>query len=270
MDIHYSTVKEISLVCKSGSTEEFLRISKGWISFYRKENKVEKELWSLKSTNIKYIQGFEELIDTMYHENGCPHQPYIGETMYSYNIRVTFIDNSYKDFPRNGSFEESGLINQCHAFLNLIPDGFDYPDALDVPLYNKEHKRLTSNILSSLTVNDVHAIMFAEGGAMGCPGEMQVVTEEIVYNSNIFFKDNDVNINMVMNHLFEKDAVKFDDIYCCFNHFRLSNRDSWYYISLGMGNHLFVSSKFFSQYKKILLGSIEPERFKSWKKLIGW
>ena len=73
-----------------------------------------------------------------------------------------------------------------------------------------------------------------------------------------------------MNHLFEKDAVKFDDIYCYFNHFRLSNRDSWYYISLGMGNHLFVSSKFFSQYKKILLGSIEPERFKSWKKLIGW
>ena len=273
MEIHYSTVKEISLVCKRDNgqyvTEELLRVSKGWISFVRKEENKPEVTWSLKSNDPKFIQGFDDLIVTMYHEDGAPHFPYEGKSMFSYNIRVTFLDNTYQDFPRNGSFRESGLINQCHAFLNLIPDGFQYPHALDAPLYKAKQERLNREILNGLKKEYVLAIMFAEGGAMGCPGEIQLVTEETIYYSNVFFKDNEVNIDMIIDHLFEKDAIKFNDIHCYFNHIRLINRDSWYYISLGMGNHLFVSSNFFSEYKKILLGSIEPERFKIWKKLIG-
>jgi RNA polymerase sigma factor (sigma-70 family) len=93
----------------------------------------------------------------------------------------------------------------------LIPNGFQYPHALDAPLYKAKHERLNREILNSLKKEDVLAIMFAEGGAMGCPGEMQLVTEKTIYYANVFFKDNEVNIDMIIDQLFENDSSKLID-----------------------------------------------------------
>ena len=149
MEISYKYVKEISLVTKiNGEYDDLLRISRNWISYKRNCISGIELNWSFKTNNDLFYIKFEELIDTMYHENGCPHNCLEDIYECNYNIRVTFLDNTYKDFYRNGNFYISGLKNQAKAFLNLIPQGYNFSKLLILPSYK------INNINFESTVND--------------------------------------------------------------------------------------------------------------------
>lgn len=92
---------------------------------------------------------------------------------------------------------------------------------------------------------DVLFFSIAEGGAMGVPGEMIVVTKSpAAYALESFYGDVDV-----------RDVEKIFPVLeqCRFGIFGQDSEvpEGWNYVNLGMGNHLIVADEVYDEFKKL-------------------
>lgn len=95
--------------------------------------------------------------------------------------------------------------------------------------------QLTSNCqLEAIITDNIQGFMYAEGGAMGKPGEIKFFCIEnnkpVLYKGNRF--DDGINSELVES-IFSK----------------LFNKCEWFYVYLGMGNHLFMNENFQAEFE---------------------
>jgi len=113
--------------------------------------------------------------------------------------------------------------------------------------------------LTKATFKDVMFLSYAEGGAMGCPGEILIFlkTGEL-YSLNYVYGD--VKLNKVIELFPVLDE-------CHFGMFGEGSivPNGWNYVSLGMGNHLIVRADIYDCFiEKIGRKTTPPERYGRW------
>ena len=275
MDITYKDVKEISLVTHyvfygydENAYTDLLRVSNGWVSYKRTNFHTKKEVcsWSYKSSSWDLKSKFEQLIDTFYHEYHAPHEAVHITDCGSFNVRVTFKDDTYVDFSRDGNFYMNGLDNQARAFMRLIPVGEPYPDFLNENSFVKEE--LTRELLQEIDKTKLVALMYAEGGAMGMPGHIEIVDDDNVrYVAETLYVENPKVTQFEVTALFDGfehvegfASGEFD--------WKQLNGECWLYLNLGAGNHLYIRKDFYHKYGSRILAARDVERYRNWMKLI--
>ncbi len=115
--------------------------------------------------------------------------------------------------------------------------------------------------LSTVPFDKLRYFSIAEGGAMGEPGGVLMVTsDKEVYHANHCFGD-----------ISFEDLVKvFPPLGKC--RFGLFGKGStvpsgWNYVDLGMGNHLIVHDDVYSEFKKKIEGLRPPQIYQKWVKI---
>ena len=138
------------------------------------------------------------------------------------------------------------------------------PDMLDDGMFHN-HK-LTIAVLKQMDKSRLVAFMYAEYGAMGSPGHVDIIDcDNNIYSAETVRGDADFELWEVFE-LFDGyrpllgytiDGIK--RVYV--------NGDNWLYMYLGCGNHLLMKTQFFAEHGDNLF-SIDPvERYGNWKKL---
>jgi hypothetical protein len=109
-----------------------------------------------------------------------------------------------------------------------------------------ERINLCNAELESSLFENVKYFMIAEGGAMGTPGDINILTEDgRHYCMNYVYGDIDLNklrkVFPVLKH-------------CDFGMFGATSGvpDGWHYLYLGMGNHLIVEESVFNEFAAIV------------------
>ena len=186
-----TNIKEISIASKYVFMmfndywyKDLLRISQHWISYKRNSfqtNDLVSE-WSYKTSKENRI--WESLTNEIISAFKRGEPGIFMTDVGTFNIRVTFKNNEHWDLELSSNFAVNGLKQLAIIIKKMIPiEETVYPDVLDViPLFLSEHP-LTKKELSNLKKEDICALMYAEGGAMGSPGEVCIID----VNSNKFF-----------------------------------------------------------------------------------
>lgn len=273
-----SNVKEISIVSKfvfmmyNGYWyKDLLRLSEHWVSYKRNsfsKNKVVAE-WSYKTkrTNRIWESITKEAIDVFQRDKPWMFMTDVG----SFNIRVTFKNNEHWDLELSSNFAANELERLARMIKQMIPsEETDYPDVLDViPLFLDEYP-LTRKNLEELKKEDICALMYAEGGAMGCPGEVCIIdVNGRKYFNHGIYSDEECDISQieVIDTYFEGfehiDGIGAPDYKDC-----SINGESWKYINLGFGNHLFVRRDFWFEHGDRITNVDIGKRYTNWKRLI--
>ena len=97
---------------------------------------------------------------------------------------------------------------------------------------------------------DIVALSFAEGGAQGCPGRIEIVTfdQKLYYFNHCFGDLDEHDIYSICPELRE----------CSFGPFRRNKIPAgWKYYYLGAGNHLTVSGRVYMEFDRIKGKDIE-------------
>ncbi len=105
-----------------------------------------------------------------------------------------------------------------------------------------ERIELCNAELESSLFENARYFAIAEGGAMGCPGEINILTAE--------------GRHYCMNYMYgDIDLDKFGEVFPVFKQcrggmFGSTDRvpDGWHYLYLGMGNHLIVEASVFNEF----------------------
>lgn len=130
---------------------------------------------------------------------------------------------------------------------------------------------LTEEVLSNMDPNKVVAIMYAEGGAMGSPGEFEFIDEDfIVYSNNPGTKNGNYEEPYTMGQFdlslmfkgFEPVLGFFIDI----QDFKI-NDYPWKYICLGAGNHLYMRRDFYDEIGNRIIDKDYPQRYVKYEKI---
>lgn len=273
-----SNVKEVSIVShyifmmsNDYWYKDLLRISKNRISYRRnsfRSGDIRSE-WSYKTTtdNRLWDSLTSEIISTFDGE-----KPFIQITdSGSFNLRVTFKNDEHWDLDLSVNFSFNKLSDLALLIKRMIPsDETEYPDVLDViPLFLYEQD-LTKENLKDVKKQDFCALMYAEGGAMGLPGEVCIIDthQNKLFNNGICSdKEYDISQIEVLETYF--DGFKHIDGYLApdFATYQL-NEKSWKYINLGYGNHLYLRNDFWYEHGDRIMSVDASERYVKWKKLI--
>lgn len=115
-------------------------------------------------------------------------------------------------------------------------------------------KNVKKEDLKNIPLGEVHFIMMAEGGAMGEPGAVYIVTDcGDVFHCNYVYED-----------------IKYSEIEealpmlkeCEFGLFGIDSTtpEGWNYVNLGMGNHLIVKDDVYSEFIEIVGKDTEPSK----------
>ena len=160
MENKYENIKEISIVTKylkethyneKESYEDLLRLSRHHISYERCNSKTKEVLcsWSYKTSSkdmerklrrIYYgVKDYKPIENVFDKEKGC------------LNIRLTYIDNTYVNYPYEGSLAENGMSEVCLDILDIIPKDEEYSELLNPFKYRK----LTTKIVFDLNREDI-------------------------------------------------------------------------------------------------------------------
>ena len=118
MEVSIENVKEISMVTNyvmmgydPNAYTDLLRISKGWIS-YRRTNFHTGNIvcdWSYKTDSTDFLEKYDDLISTFYHELNCPSDKVECTDCGSFNIRITFNNGKVVNIPGTSSLYKFGL-----------------------------------------------------------------------------------------------------------------------------------------------------------------
>lgn len=273
MQINYHDVKEISLVSSIEDYDkkytDLLRVSKSWISYKRSDANGDEKIWSYKTAS-DFMPKFESLIDSMYHEYHASHNCSIDDSYYKFNIRITFKDNTHVNISRNGNFYQNGLYHHAKCFIDMIPKGYDYSKVLEIPILKVFKDKLTLKTLDNKNMNNVLALMWAEPGAMGEPGLVQLLTTSyellsvnVVYDSIV-----DVDYDIIFSKIFGEHLDKIIRQHGILKEI-IVNEQEWFYSSLGMGNHLYLRGDFLREVGNDLFDVAAPYRYTNWNKIIG-
>ena len=109
-----------------------------------------------------------------------------------------------------------------------------------------------NEILEGINPDTIEAFMFAEGGAMGRPGELKYFciedSELVLYKGNRYTKGIDQNmVNGIFTTLHDKMA--------------------WFHINLGMGNHLCMRPEYQSEFGTVRSGT-DKHIYKAYEEII--
>jgi hypothetical protein len=115
-----------------------------------------------------------------------------------------------------------------------------------------ERINLCNAELESSLFENARYFAIAEGGAMGCPGEINILTLE--------------GRHFCMNYAYgDIDLNKFGEVFpvfkqCRFGMFGSTSGvpDGWHYLYLGMGNHLIVEESVFNKFAAIVKDLNDP------------
>lgn len=118
--------------------------------------------------------------------------------------------------------------------------------------------KLEKATLSTVPYDKIRYFSLAEGGAMGCPGEVLMVTSDgEVYQANYCYGD-----------------ISYGDLVtafptlgmCEFPLFGVGTvmPEGWNYVALGMGNHLVVHDDVYPELKKKIVGLRPCEIYQKW------
>lgn len=247
---------------------DLLRISEHWVS-YRRNNFMTKEVvaeWSYKTskTNIFWESLTQGVIKVFQIDDSWMFKTDAGV----FAIRITFKNNEHLDLELFSNFADNKLEELAQLIKQTIPlEETDYPDVLDtIPLFLYEHP-LTKESLESLEKKDICALMYAESGAMGSPGEICVIDSNgRKYFDRGIFSDGkcDVYLEEITSAFFDGfKHIKFKNMQ---NYF--INEQTWIYIDLGFGNHLFLRKDFWLEHGNRIADVNAARRYENWKKLI--
>lgn len=118
--------------------------------------------------------------------------------------------------------------------------------------------KLEKATLSTVPYDKIRYFSLAEGGAMGCPGEVLMVTSDgEVYQANYCYGD-----------------ISYGDLVAAFPTLGMCEfplfgvgtvmPEGWNYVALGMGNHLIVHDDVYSEFKKKIEGLRPPQIYQKW------
>ncbi len=118
--------------------------------------------------------------------------------------------------------------------------------------------KLEKATLSTVPYDKIRYFSLAEGGAMGCPGEVLMVTSEgEVYQANYCYGD-----------------ISYGDLVAAFPTLGMCEfplfgvgtvmPEGWNYVALGMGNHLVVHDDVYPELKKKIVGLRPCEIYQKW------
>ena len=268
MDLSIENIKEISLVTDhvfygydENAYTDLLRISKGWISYKRTNFHTKKEVcnWSYKTNSEEYKDKYNRLVNKVIDVFKDDSRSIIRMTdCGSFNLRVTFKDDSHINLDILASY-----------IREIIPNKEIHPDFIDEQFYRDN---LTKTVLSEIDKERIVALMYAEGGAMGNPGEIEIVDEEnIVYSNDSYYSGVDIPKEEMVTQFEVTDLFEgFEHVDGFASGFmrvvKLNNRP-WLYLNLGAGNHLYVREDFFFRYGNEIFNVRKPEMYGNWGRL---
>lgn len=271
MNNNYTDIKEISLVSKcmeeDNKYEDLLRISKSWKSYRKINLSSDKSTisWSYKTEFKTFERDFERLCDVCYHLFNVSHKKLDIDTPYSFNVRVTYKDNTHIDLSFNGTFADNNLFDYLIGFIKVIPEGERYPEVFTV----FKNVYLTKEVLRTIDKTKIDGLMFAEDCAMGKPGCIELITKAHFryYTDGIYGRRTDVNQDDVTALL---DGFKFEPSFIkpILNYLSINN-ENWIYLNLGQGNHLLLSYDLFSRIGSLLIDSDYSNMYVKWRRLVG-
>ena len=253
---------------------DLLRISRHWSSYRRTNVHAEKVVdeWSYKSTNESREMGWNHLLNAVF--SLFQSDTNVFETITDtseFNIRVTLNDGSHLDMKFYGNFASNKLEGLSYAFKTLIPkEETAYPDVLDIiPLF-LHPVLITKEVLDRIEEKNICAFMYAEGGAMGCPGEFCALdTEGTKFYIKGFYSGSQKQVGQIeaMEKLFP-DFSRLSGIGAPDMNTVLLNKERWMFIYLGMGNHLYLRYDFWMEHGLKIWDGGASKRYRNWKKLI--
>lgn len=271
MEVSIENVKEISVVTSyvmmgydPNAYTDLLRVSSGWISYKRVNFHTKKIIceWSYKTTSYDYFMKWDELVNSFYHELNCPSDKAIVTDCGTFNIRVSFKDNTHVDIPGTSDFYSNNLSNQAIALFNMVPRGEQCPDFIKPFIANFYEEELIKSELEELDLKTVNSIMYAEGGAMGWPGLVEITTDENVRYSNREKSDiSQIEALNIFNdlELFRCSEIRTIPFYM--------NDQAWFYIGLGAGNHLYLRDDLYFKVADQIITYDASKRYMNWRKI---
>ena len=266
-------IKEISIMSKyidlnqigNIHVHELIRISKGWISFTKTDASNNKELnkWSFKTDDPDYIYCWERLKRDLESELNLDNNNNKNNFTSKFNIRITFDNNDTVDYPFLEDLLSCNLFKTHENILRMIPSGDCELPYITAPFNSLE---LDKEIFSQLDINDINAIMYAEGGAMGSPGVIQLIDSKYnIYRAETLFNGPD---ELTQFEVLSKFQFGENDYYD--NMLIYINENLWAYLNLGAGNHLYLSMDFYKKFGNILFDVNMGMRYRKFVKLIKW
>ena len=126
---------------------------------------------------------------------------------------------------------------------------------------------LTKGTLSKLKKEDLIALMYAEDGAMGSPGEIMVLDNRFRLFRTVCDGHTDItqqDVTDLFDGFEHTDGWMAPDI----NRVML-NRQPWVYFNLGMGNHLYMRQDFYFNVGNDLFDVKPSTRYKKWNDLLS-
>ena len=265
-------IKEISIVSHYSSEDkndykDLLRFSLHWISYTktRLSDQEEIEHWSYKSHSNDFELAFIGVCKAICEELDHPHDAFKGKSHFKFNVRVTLSDGTFQDLSRIGTFADNNMSIATLAFLNVIPLSENCPEVISL----FKNRYLTKQVLLSTNKKEICGFMYAQSGAMGRPGCMELITTDFhrYYTDGLYGRATNVSLADVLELFdgFHHDASYLRD---SFNNLRLNGED-WIYINLGMNNHLLLRQDFFYKVGGMIIDANEPVRYSKWRRLTG-
>lgn len=120
------------------------------------------------------------------------------------------------------------------------------------------YEAITNDMIETYSYSGIEALMFAEGGAMGNPGEIRVFS---LKNSKVYVRKNNYAYgDFRMNDFAERFPPLNNLKLASFG--RLVHIDEgWKYYYLGYGNHLIMTSALFEKTKADFVDKSPPRKY---------
>ena len=124
---------------------------------------------------------------------------------------------------------------------------------------------LTKSVLEQLNKEELIALMYAEDGAMGCPGEIMVMDDRFRLFRTVCYNDKELS-QMEVTALF--DGFDHLDGWMAPDTLWVTlNNQTWVYFNLGMGNHLYMRRDFYYSIGNDLFDVDQSKRYRKWNDL---
>lgn len=202
------------------------------------------------------------------------------ENYYNYCVKCPVCDNKYISIIDCLENSDEDIWNSSDKNFNKTPYDVDF-EKDDVCKNCKWHNPviedksylckdpimftgLTEDIIKKLEYNDIIAISVAESGAMGCPGNIEVVT----YRNNKFLGyDTNPMFGGVPYYKLYKAVPWLEKFRCALDCVE-NVGEGWKHIDTGFGNHLLVRDALYDDLNELSKGKTKGEIYNSWKQWI--
>jgi hypothetical protein len=133
---------------------------------------------------------------------------------------------------------------------------------------------MTHENMEHVSKEELCALMYAEGGAMGRAGEVCILTtggtkfylpgwyDLLPEGEGTWFEQQEV-----IETFFDGFQHVHGFLAEPFRRVEMNDR-TWFYINLGFGNHLYLRDDFFEEHGSRLLDSRPPEAYQKWQWLV--